>query len=116
MGLAIVGAAFLAYANTFSVPFLFDDYSSITDNPAIRSLFLDWWRQSEHGITVSGRPLLAFTLAVNHAISGLSVWSYHLVNLLIHATAGCLLFGMVRRMLVGIGAHRHQCASPRRSQ
>ncbi len=101
-GLAIVAAAFVAYANTFSAPFVFDDVASITDNPTIRHLWPlrdalspppDW------GFTVSGRPVLNLSLAVNYAISGLDVWSYHLVNLLIHALAGLALFGVVRRTL-----------------
>ena len=36
-------------------------------------------------LTVSGRPLLNLSFAVNQAISGTAPWSYHLLNLLIHA-------------------------------
>ncbi|MBX3750577.1 MAG: tetratricopeptide repeat protein [Opitutaceae bacterium] len=39
------------------------------------------------------------SFALNHAISGEAVWSYHAVNLLIHAGAGLALFGLVRRTL-----------------
>jgi tetratricopeptide (TPR) repeat protein len=97
--LAIVAGALLAYHNSFTVPFLFDDDSSIKDNPTIRSLLRAWWPPQENGVTVSGRPLLNFTLALNYAVSGPAVWSYHAVNLLIHALAGCVLFGVVRRTL-----------------
>jgi tetratricopeptide (TPR) repeat protein len=98
-GLAIFGAAALAYHNTFGVPFLFDDNSSIRDNPTIRSLATAWMPPATGGLTVSGRPFLNFTLALNHAVSGSAVWSYHLLNLLIHAAAGCALFAVVRRTL-----------------
>jgi len=98
--LVLVGAALLAYHNTFQVPFLFDDNSSIRDNPSIRSLASAWLPPPTGGLTVSGRPLLNFTLAVNYAVSGTEVWSYHAVNLLIHALAGCVLFGIVRRTLL----------------
>jgi tetratricopeptide (TPR) repeat protein len=50
-------------------------------------------------LTVSGRPVLNLSLALNHALSGYSPWSYHAVNLLIHILAGLALFGIVRRTL-----------------
>ena len=54
---------------------------------------------------MSGRPLLNFSLAVNYAISGEAVWSYHALNLLIHICAGLTLFGVVRQTLSGfVGA------------
>jgi tetratricopeptide (TPR) repeat protein len=102
--LLIAVAAFAAYANTFRVPFVFDDIPSIQENPTIRHL----WPVGEalspprgFGMTVSGRPLLNLTLAVNYALSGEAVWSYHALNLLIHALAGLTLFGLVRRTLLG---------------
>ena len=97
--LAICAGAIVAYHNSFHVPFLFDDDSSIKDNPTIRSLLQAWWPPRENGLTVSGRPLLNFSLALNYAVSGAEVWSYHLLNLLIHALAGCTLFAVVRRTL-----------------
>jgi cytochrome c-type biogenesis protein CcmH/NrfG len=92
-------AALVAYHNSFSVPFLFDDDSSIKDNPTIRSLWHAWWPPTGSGVTVGGRPLLNFSFALNHAVSGREVWSYHAFNLLIHAGAGLVLFGVVRRTL-----------------
>lgn len=97
---ALLGLGTLAaYHNTFSVPFLFDDNTSIRDNPTIRNLLEAWWPPTGGGLTVSGRPFLNFTLALNHAVSGPVVWSYHGLNLLIHLAAGCTLFGVVRRTL-----------------
>ena len=98
----IVIGALAAYANTFHAPFTFDDVSSIGDNPSILHL----WPLSGPlspppgwGFTVSGRPVLNLTLAINYAISGFDVWSYHLFNLVIHVLAGLTLFGIVRRTL-----------------
>ncbi len=99
--LFIVGATFAAYANTFGVPYLFDDFLSIRDNETIRHWLTAFSPSTGDGITVSGRPLLNFTFALNHALSGNAVWSYHLGNLLIHATAAGVLFGLVRRTLQG---------------
>lgn len=101
--LVIAGGAALAYHNTFSVPFLFDDNSSIAENPTIRSLATAWTPPTGGGHTVSGRPFLNFTLALNYAAHGTAVWGYHLLNLLIHAAAGCTLFGIVRRTFARAG-------------
>ena len=96
----IAGAALIAYANTFSAPFIFDDIAAIVENPSIRdlsSLGAVLSPPSADGVTVGGRPLLNFSFALNHALSGTNVWSYHALNLLIHALAGLTLFGIVRR-------------------
>ncbi len=101
--LVIVGAGLLAYRNSLTGPFVFDDAASITDNPTIRHL----WPISDvlrpprgGGITVESRPVLNLSLALNYAISGTEVGSYRATNLLIHLLAGLTLFGIVRRTLV----------------
>lgn len=99
--LVIGGAALLAYANSLHGPFVFDDESSITTNPTIRKL----WPLTEPlsppltNVTAQGRPILNLSLAVNYALGGVAVEGYHAVNLLIHALAGMVLFGVVRRTL-----------------
>jgi tetratricopeptide (TPR) repeat protein len=98
----LAGVALLAYANSFHGPFVFDDVPSIVENPTIRQLWPPGEALSPHtegGVTVSGRPILNLSLAVNYAISGLDPWSYHALNLLIHLLAGLTLFGLVRRTL-----------------
>lgn len=91
-------AAFAAYRNTLTAPFVLDDGGSITDNATIRD-----FRHSLHpppgGYTMSGRPVFNVSLAVNYAISGDGEWSYHLLNLAIHFLAACVLFGLTRRTL-----------------
>ena len=99
----LVVSAVLCYWNSLHVPFLFDDVPSIVDNPTIRHLWPMGEALSpprEFGLTVSGRPALNLTLAFNYALSGEAVWSYHALNLLIHALAGLTLFGVVRRTLL----------------
>ena len=95
-------AAVAAYANSFSGPFVYDDESSILSNPTLRHLWPPWdaFLPPPHGLTVSGRPVLNFSLALNRAISGTDVWSYHALNLLFHTLAGLTLFGLVRRTLL----------------
>ena len=91
----------IAYANSFRCPFIFDDAVSILENPDIRHL----WPPTEIifsplKTTVTGRPTAALSLAVNYAISGYSVWSYHIFNLIIHVLAGLTLYGIIRRTLL----------------
>jgi len=97
----LVFAVFAAYANSLSGPFVYDDKDAILGNPTLRHL----WPLSEvlippgAGITVSGRPVLNLSLALNFAAGGLDVRGYHVVNILIHALACLTLLGLVRRTL-----------------
>jgi tetratricopeptide (TPR) repeat protein len=100
-GAFIVLAALAAYHNSFSGPFIYDDPASIAKNLTIRHLWPVWKVLSPpRNLTVGGRPLLNFSLALNYALSGDAVWSYHVLNLVIHVLAGLVLFGLVRRTLL----------------
>ncbi len=100
-GGVIVLAALAVYANSFSGPFIYDDVVSITQNPTIRHLWpVGRVLSPPMHLTVSGRPLVNFSLALNRALSGDAVWSYHALNVLIHILAGLALFGLVRRTLL----------------
>jgi tetratricopeptide (TPR) repeat protein len=99
--LLIVSAIALAYANSLRGPFVYDDKTSITYNESIRQL----WPVSNllhppgNGATVSGRPVLNATFALNYAFGGLNPVGYHVTNILIHALAALTLFGLLRRTL-----------------
>jgi tetratricopeptide (TPR) repeat protein len=99
---AIVLAGVAAYANSLHGQLIYDDLASILDNPSIRHLWPPWGALSPprgEGWTVEGRPVLNGSLAVNYAMSGTDVRSYHALNLVIHLLAGLTLFGIVRRTL-----------------
>jgi len=98
VGLLLAVVVALAWANSLRGPFVFDDTSSLVENQSIRSLGSLAWLQPPHaaGETVGGRPVLNFTFALNYAISGLEVWSYHALNLLIHAGAALTLWLVLR--------------------
>lgn len=91
-----------AYWNSLRVPFVYDDVLAIAENPTIRRL---WplsevlWPNVAGGSTVAGRPVLNLSFALNYAISGGAVWSYHAVNVLIHLGAALALLGALRRTL-----------------
>ncbi|MGC4073494.1 MAG: tetratricopeptide repeat protein [Nibricoccus sp.] len=90
----------LAYAGTVSSPFIFDDEPAIVENKTIISLARPGVVLSTApGTTVEGRPVGNLSLAVNYAIGGLKVRSYHVFNFLIHTGSALLLFGIVRRTL-----------------
>lgn len=97
----VVAAGLLAYCNSFTGPFTFDDESSIRGNPTIRHLWPIWQVLSPSAVaTVGGRPVLNFSLALNYAFGGMSVQGYHALNLAIHILAALTLFGIVRRTLL----------------
>ena len=96
----------LAYGDSFTGPYLFDDTYAIPDNASIRHIGTAFVPPTANGNTVGGRPLLNVSFALNFALnrvlfgSGLSTTGYHLVNLLIHFAAAAVLFGLLRRTLL----------------
>jgi protein O-mannosyl-transferase len=94
----LVALTVFAYRGSLGGELVLDDQLSVADNPTIRRL-------SNIGAVLSppahspvgGRPVANLTFAVNFAIGGTSVRSYHALNLLIHVGAALLLFGIVRR-------------------
>jgi hypothetical protein len=93
-------AAFAAYHNSLRAPFVFDDGPATVANASIRSLWPVWGAFSPPaGTTVAGRPIANVTFAINYALSGTDVWSYHAANLLIHVLGGLAMFGVIRRTL-----------------
>jgi tetratricopeptide (TPR) repeat protein len=97
--IVILLAALAAYHGSFSGPLIYDDVPAIADNKSIRHLLTALSPPHGEGLTVEGRPVLNLSLAINYAISGTGVWSYHVLNLVIHVLAGWTLFGIVRRTL-----------------
>jgi hypothetical protein len=95
----IVLAALAVYANGLSGSFIHDDIPSIVDNPTIRQLWPIGQVLSppRNGETVSGRPLLNLSFAVDYAIAGTNTWIYHATNLVIHVLNGLLLLGILGR-------------------
>jgi Flp pilus assembly protein TadD len=87
----------LVYLNSFGGQIVFDDVV-ITEDTSIRQLWPPWGAMSSPKQV--SRPLVGLSLAINYAISGASLWSYHLFNLAIHILAALALFGVVRRTLL----------------
>ena len=97
--LVAAAVALLVYAPSIAGDFVYDDGELILRNPSIRDLTA--WR-SILGYEPA-RPLLTWTWALNFAIAGERPWSYHLVNVLIHAANAALLFSLFRWMAQRLG-------------
>ena len=96
----------LAYANSFQNEFHFDDYHTIVDNPAIRSLgnvgrfFVDTTTFSVLPANRTYRPLVSTSLAVDYALGhGYSPFWFHLSTLFWFLLLVTLLYLMYRHVL-----------------
>ncbi len=89
--LLIALAGLLAYSNTLSSPFQFDDFSNIKENQLIQDL--DNFTSSLKGYSYNTRRFVGyFTFALNYHFGGLDVAGYHIVNLLIHIFNAILIY------------------------
>lgn len=88
---------FAAYSNTFNAAYHFDDFHQIVLNSAllpgnIFRFFIDARLESFYATLAGYRPMTFVTFALNYALSGQDVWSYHLFNILLHALNAFLVF------------------------
>lgn len=96
--LAFIVSLLYAHILTFSDYTYFDDYilikqtfSHIDDLSDIaRAFFEDVGRQAQGGNLY--RPFLTITFILSAQISGTELFGYHLINILLHAVACCMLF------------------------
>ena len=90
----IITLNILSYANTFKVPFQFDDVVYIEENKVILEqqdikVFID---------TYFLRGLVRLSYAINYLIGELNTTGYHIVNLTLHITISILFFIILRRL------------------
>lgn len=104
--LILAGILWAVYGRAVGSPFIFDDSSSVRDNPSIVRLWPLVGDAQQPGplnpskdMTTSGRPLVNLTLALNYHFGGLDPTGYHVFNLLVHLLAALLLWSIVRRTL-----------------
>src|SRR6266487_987592 len=95
----IVATTVLAYANSLSGAFIFDDTKQIAGNPALRSwsnilraFTSDVWSFQRGTLTRDiqlpyYRPLFTVYLTVNYKLFGLWEPGWHLMNMLVHTLA-----------------------------
>jgi tetratricopeptide (TPR) repeat protein len=97
--LVLVLAGSLAYSNSLSNPFVFDDLLTIYSNPTIEEPFSVSVLLPPRELPVSGRPVASVSFALNHAVSDTDVRGYRVVNIAIHVLCALLLAACVRRAL-----------------
>ena len=93
--------SFVVYLNSFPVPFVFDDYPNIRDNPSIRLTAIDIEELHAAGFESpsSRRPVSNISFALNYLAGGYDVKGYHLVNILIHIANGVLVYFLALNLL-----------------
>ena len=90
-------ATFLAYLPALNGGLLWDDDAHVT-KPSLQSLEGLWRIWFEPGASQQYYPVLHTAFWVEHRLWGEAVLGYHLTNVLLHATAACLLVAIVRRL------------------
>lgn len=86
MALLVVGT--FCYANTFQVPFILDDVTSILTNPLVK----------EFDFKLKSRIIGDLSFALNYRLHGLDLPGYHFVNLLLHLLNAGMVFLLVQMM------------------
>src|SRR5471032_2362057 len=89
----------LAYWPALGGGFIWDDAGHVTraDLRSLTGLMRIWF---EPGATQQYYPLLHSAFWLEHALWGDAALGYHLLNVLLHATAACLLGVALRRLAV----------------
>jgi len=111
----------LVYSRTLAVPFYFDDYSYVIDNPFIRSMgdIFDRELLAASSVyvdiknSVLSRPLSYLTFSLNYLLNGASPAGYHLVNIGIHMLNACLVYLLI---LVTAREQLHHSVNPVRNR
>jgi len=97
-------AAVLAYSNSLSGPFIFDDRGTIVDNRTIEDLGSRQVLSAPHETPVAGRPIVNISFALNHALGGRDVTGYHAVNMAVHLLSALAVFAVARRAQPSVDA------------
>ena len=94
----IVLIGVLVYSNSFQVPFVYDDESSITQNHVIKNLH-DFLLEGS-GYRYNPRRFLGYlSIALNYHWGGLDVTGYHIFNLAVHIATALLVYILARLTL-----------------
>src|SRR5262249_27972579 len=97
LALVVVGI----YSNTLHVPYVFDDHSTIRNNPAIQltAFTLKDITKAGSGAYSTRRPVAYMSFALNYYVHQYHVTGYHVLNILIHLSAGLCLYLFVKTTL-----------------
>jgi tetratricopeptide (TPR) repeat protein len=93
--LILTMVALIAYSNTLHVPFILDDEGSIQLHTPVHGL-TNFFKDGAGYNFLPNRAFGYLTFALNYEFGGLNVTGYHVVNLVIHISAGLLVYTLVR--------------------
>ncbi|MGD1031044.1 MAG: tetratricopeptide repeat protein [Opitutaceae bacterium] len=94
---ALAAAVLAAYWPVYRAGFIWDDDAHVT-RPDLRSLSGLWRIWTEIGATQQYYPVLHSAFWIEHRLWGDSAFGYHLLNVLLHATAACLFAAVLVRL------------------
>lgn len=97
--LLVILSGWLAYSNTFHVPFVLDDITAIVYNRSLENLsaFLN------SAPFKNPRWFALATFAFNKGIGGVDVTGFHIFNLIIHILTGLTIYALVATTLRSFG-------------
>jgi hypothetical protein len=109
LSLVLIAGTLLAYANSLPAAFVLDDRDIILWDKHLGdfSSLSRILRGVKYGPT-DGRPLTSLSFNVNSLVAKQSPAGYRAVNILIHVTAGLVLFALLRRVLLTQGGITEQ--------
>ena len=81
----------IAYSNTFTATFHFDDNPSIVENTTIKQVTLDNIMQLLRGV----RPVVYLSIMFNYLLSGLNVVGWHIFNIAVHIANSFFVYLLV---------------------
>ena len=104
--LVLLLLAVLPYLNTLFNNFVYDDYYQVLNNPYVHSFHYlreilttsVWSFQGAQGISNYYRPLMTLEYLLTYHIAGPIPFTFHLVNLVLEASAVWLVYSILRQL------------------
>jgi tetratricopeptide (TPR) repeat protein len=92
----------LIYSNSFEVPFYLDDFRNISENISLRlkSLTISGIAEALTENPIKTRAIAYLSFALNFYFHQYNTFGYHIINTLIHALCGILLFYFIKLTLM----------------
>ena len=91
----IAGIILIAYSNTFTASFHFDDTASIEENYLIKRVTVNNLVDIIKGV----RPVVYLSIMLNYQLSGLNVVGWHIFNIGFHVANSFLVYLLISRTL-----------------
>ena len=107
LGLAVT--VIVVYSGVLSLPFQYDDFHSIVENPHVRTLsnVPDFFSSpelfSEDPRNAMFRPLVLVSYAIDYQLYGYDSGAFHWINLLLHVAATCLVASLALMVTGSLG-------------